>query len=241
VEDTLLREQYKTVRILRQDEHYVCAQAVDILDREKRSCLLNLYGGPLLRTYLPCFQNLSGHEGFLNVFLDGGRLAAVFDDTEGTPIDAVFYRGDRHSRQDRLDWADALMKQVLSLADIAPEIACSVLLSENVMTVPDEKQIRLRFAVCPMEGTNSREAALLAGDQLKKILRPGWESPIEELDFLDELNRGEYLNIVKLYALWTRRREAIAAAYGELEKKNCFHRMLILTWRRIRRKLAQRG
>ena len=51
--DTLLvRERYKLVRVLETRENYACAEAVDILDREKRSCLLNIYEGPLLRAEL---------------------------------------------------------------------------------------------------------------------------------------------------------------------------------------------
>ena len=42
MEAALVRERYKLVRVLRREDHYVCAEAVDILDREKRSCLLNL-------------------------------------------------------------------------------------------------------------------------------------------------------------------------------------------------------
>ena len=241
MEEALVRQRYKIIRILCKEEHYTCAQAVDILDREKPSCLLNLYDGQLLADCLPRFQSLEGREGFRDMFVERGSLAAIFDDESGTPIDSVFYKGDRHTRQDRLEWADALMQKVLSLADADPLIGCSVLLSENVLTRPDEKQIRLRFAIYPMDGANPREAALLAGDQLKKILRTRWESPAEELDFWDELDRGEYPNIVKLYALWTQNRESIGAGYEKLERKSFIGRNLTLLWQKIRHRLKQRG
>ena len=57
--DTILvRERYKVVQVLTVQENYAFVEAVDILDREKTSYLLNIYEGPLLRTYLPCFDQL---------------------------------------------------------------------------------------------------------------------------------------------------------------------------------------
>ena len=75
-------------------ENYAFAEAVDILDREKSSYLLNIYEGPLLRTYLPCFDQLDACPDFQGVFLEGESLVAVFRYRAGTPIDQVFYRGD---------------------------------------------------------------------------------------------------------------------------------------------------
>lgn len=53
MEDLLVRERYKVIRVLEVRENYAFAEAVDILDRENRLCLLNVYEGPLLRDYLP--------------------------------------------------------------------------------------------------------------------------------------------------------------------------------------------
>ena len=77
--DTMLvRERYKVVQVLDVRENYAFVEAVDILDREKNSCLLNIYEGPLLRAYLPCFDRLDACPDFQGVFLEGESLAAVF-------------------------------------------------------------------------------------------------------------------------------------------------------------------
>ena len=83
----LVRERYKVVRVIDSREDYAFAEAVDILDRETGSCLLNLYEGPLLRRYLPCFDHLKGCAAFQAMFLEGESLVAVFRDCSGTPID----------------------------------------------------------------------------------------------------------------------------------------------------------
>ena len=105
MEAMLVRERYKIVRVLEARENYAFAEAVDILDREKHTCLLNIYEGPLLRAYLPCFDQMQGCPAFQGMFLDGESLVTVFVDCKGVPIDQVFYRGDRHGWRTRLDYA----------------------------------------------------------------------------------------------------------------------------------------
>lgn len=236
----VVRERYKVVRVPDSRENYAFAEAVDILDREMGGCLLNLYEGPLLRQYLPCFDQLKGCAALENVFLDGESLVAVFQDCGGTPIDQFFYKGDRHSWQDRLYYAGQLCQQVLNLADYPPDVACALLLSDNVRVDPANRAICLRFHAVPMEDMNPRETAYLAGDQLSKILRPRLSSPREELHFLDELNRGMCASPVQLYALWRVRSEEIQGAYQALERKNVVRRWCSLLVGRVKWWFARR-
>ena len=75
---------------------------------------------------------------------------------------------------------------------------------------------------------------------MHKILLPRFASPREELDFLDELERGNSRNVVQLYALWREREGEIRAAYERLDKKNFFRRWCALLWGRIKRQAARR-
>ena len=239
--DTLLvREQYKVVRVTDSRENYAFAEAVDILDRETGSCLLNLYEGPLLRRYLPCFDRLKGCPAFQTMFLEGESLVAVFRDCGGTPIDQVFYLGDDHSWQERLHYAGQLSREVLNLSDLPAEAACALLLSENVLVDQLNRKITLRFHLVPLEGMNAREVAYLAGDQIRKILHPRLSSPREELEFLDELDRGTCSGPVQFYALWRSWEEKIRQAYEALEKKNFVRRWCSLLVGRVKRWAARR-
>lgn len=237
----VVRERYKVVRVPDSRENYAFAEAVDILDREMSGCLLNLYEGPLLRQYLPCFDQLKGCAALENVFLDGESLVAVFQDCKGTPINQVFYKGDRHSWRDRLYYAGQLCQEVLNLADYPQEVACALLLSDNVRVDLLNRKICLRFHAVPLEEEmNPRETAYLGGDQLYKILRPRLSSPREELDFLDELDRHVCTSPVQLYALWKARGRKIQEAYEILEKKNFVHRWCALLVGRAKRWFARR-
>ena len=240
METLLVRERYKVIRVLEAREDYACAQAVDILDREKNACLLNIYEGPLLRTYLECFDRLGACPDFLGMFLEGESLVTVFADRGGTPIDQVFYRGDHHHWTTRLDYAQKLLHQALSMADLPSEVSCAAMLSEDVRVDMNSGTLYPRFQVIPMEGMSPRELVYLASDQVYKILLPRFASPREELDFLDELERGNSRNVVQLYALWREREGEIRAAYERLDKKNFFRRWCALLWGRIKRHAARR-
>ena len=239
--DTLLvREQYKVVRVTDSRENYAFAEAVDILDREMSGCLLNLYEGPLLRRYLPCFDRLKGSAAFRDLFLEGESLVTVFRDCGGDPIDQVFYLGDSHHWTERLYYAGELMEQVLNLSDLPPEMACALLLSENVRVDRRNRSICLRFHAVPMEEMNRREIVYLATDQLRKILRVRAGSPREELEFLDQLERGSCVTPVQLYALWRAQSLKIREAYEALEKKNVVRRWCSLLVGRVKRRIARR-
>ena len=236
----LVRERYKVVRVTDSRENYAFAEAVDILDREMSGCLLNLYEGPLLRRYLDCFDRLKGSSAFREMFLDGESLVAVFRDCGGAPIDQVFYKGDSHGWRDRLYYAGELMRQVLNLSDLPAEVACALLLSENVRVDTNNRKVCLRFHAAPMEDMNPREVVYLAGDQACKVLRPRFASPRAELEFLDELERGSCTGPVQLYALWRNRETEIREAYEDLEKKNFVRRWCALLLGRVRWRAARR-
>lgn len=239
--DTMLvRERYKVVRVPDVRENYAFAEAVDILDREKRGCILNFYEGPLLRTYLDCFDKMAPCPAFQGMFLEGESLVTVFQDCGGLPIDRVFYRGDRHTWQSRLDYAEQLFHQALNMADLPPAVSCAVFLSENLLVDEKSGELSPRYHVIPLEGMNPRELVYLTGDHAHKILLSRFASPRAELEFLDELERGTCTNVVQLYSLWRTRSQEIRAAYEALEKQNFFRRWCALLWGRIRWSAARR-
>ncbi len=237
----LVRERYKVIRVLAAQADFVCVQAVDIMDREVRSCLLNIYEGSLLREYLSCFDRLRGCPSFLDMFLEGDSLVTVFEDREGATIDQVFYLEDRWAWRERLDYADQLLAQALNMADMPAPVSCAAMLSENVLVDVNSARLQLRFRVLPLEGMEPRELVYLTCDQLRKILRPRFVSPWEEMELLDELDRRPPEGVVQLYALWRARREGIQAAYEAQEGMNFFsrffHRLLTqIKWRLFRKR-----
>ena len=176
METLLIRERYKIVQVLHAQPDYAFAEAVDIQDRQTPACLVNVYEGAWLPRYAEVYAGLEGCPAFQGAFLQGESLVAVFQPAQGLPIDRVFYRGARWGWRDRLEFAQLLLHQALTLCGLPPEIGCAALFSENVLVDVDKRRVDLRYFIRPLEGMTPRELTLLAADQVEKILLPRFSS-----------------------------------------------------------------
>ena len=188
----LIRERYKVVRVIALQPDYALLEAVDISDRETPSCLLNLYEGQLLHRYARVMTGIKKEDcpGFRGMFLEKGALVAAFENAGGACIDDLFFLGDKWTWQERLNAAERMLHRALSLANLPPEVSCAALLSENVLFDQPNQRVNTRWMILPMDGMNQREAALLAADQVKKILPPTLQAGPEEQKFLKKLEEG---------------------------------------------------
>lgn len=236
----LIKERYKVIRALEVQENYAFLETVDIKDRDKTACLLNVYEAELLPVYLDVFDRLEACPAYRGAFIADESLISVFDCCEGTSIDEVFYRGARIDWRTRLEFAELLLHSALSMANYPPEVCCAAMLSENVMVDLSGARLRFRWKVLPLEGMNGRELVYLTVDQLQKILIKRFESPLEELELLQRLGSGECQSVVRLYSVWRESKDAIAAAYEANEKKNFVKRWLSYLWNHVKWNWKQR-
>ena len=238
METMLIRERYKVVRVIARQSDYAALEAVDISDRETPSCLLNLYEGKLLRRYARICSGIRKEEcpAFRGMFLERGTLVTVFDLSYGEPIDTLFRRGDKWSVEDRLLYTEQLLHRALSLANLPPEMSCAALMSENVLIEPKDHRVNIRWLLMPMEDMNPRETALLAADQVKKIMPRTLQTGKEELRFLDELESGLFRNVVSLYSRWREAEPTIREERDTFQHKSFIRRGLIMFGRLFRRR-----
>ena len=241
MESLLIRERYKVVRVIAAQPGYALLEAVDISDRETPSCLLNLYEGELLHRYARICAGIRKEEcpAFRGMFLEKGTLAVAFDRSDGMPIDSIFYRGDAWTWQDRMEYTEMLLHRALSLANLPPEVGCAALLSENLLFEQTNKRVNIRWMLQPMDDMNMREIALLAADQVKKILPRSLRAGDAEQRFLDQLEDGTLRSVVALYGCWREAESAIRTEREEFERRNFIKRGLILLGRAIRRRRAR--
>ena len=242
MESMLIRERYKVVRVLWTQPDYALVEAVDIQERETPTCLINLYEGGLMHRYGRLCGRIRQEDcpALREAFLENGTLAVVFDDARGESIDAAFYRGDRWKWQDRLEFAGLVMYQALLLANLPPEISCAVLLSDNLLVDTAERKVRLRYMLRPMGEMTAREPALLACDQLRKILPWQFSAGKAEQAFRRRLERGDFPSIVPMYSAWRQAEADIRAEREKFRKANPVRRGFTMLWRGIRR-LWERG
>ena len=238
MESLLIRERYKVVRVIAVQPDYALLEAVDISDRETPSCLLNLYEGELLHRYARICAGIKKEDcpAFRGMFLEKGTLVAAFDRAGGEPIDRLFYRGDAWSWEERLAYAELVLHRALTFANLPPEVGCAALLSENFLIDLNDRKVNTRWMLQPMDEMNVRETALMAADQIKKILPHTLRSGDAEKAFLDRLDDGTLRNVVALYGAW---REAVGPIREEREafhNKGFVRRGLIMLGRAIRRR-----
>ena len=238
METMLIRERYKVVRVIARQSDYALLEAVDISDRETPSCLLNLYEGKLLRRYARICSGIRKEEcpAFRGMFLERGTLVAVFSQSSGEPIDTQFRRGDSWSIDDRLLYTEKLLHCALSLANMPSEMSCAALLSDNVLIDPKEHRVSIRWMLMPMEEMNQRETALLATDQVRKIMPKTLRAGKEEWRFLNELESGLFRYVVSLYSRWREAEPAIREERTAFQRKSFVRRGLIMLGHVFRRK-----
>ena len=236
----LIKEKYKVIRAVDVHENYAFLEAVDIKDRDKSACLLNIYEEELLPVYLDVFDRLENCPGYRGAFIADSSLVAVFEHCDGSNIDQVFYRGADVDWRTRLEFAEQLLHHALSMANDPPEISCAVMLSENVLPDLAGRRLQFRWRILPMEGMNGRELVYLTVDQLKKILLRRFWSPIEELEFMQRLEDGECRSVIRLYSLWREYKASIEAAYVKDEEKNIIKRFFSALWKNVKWKWKQR-
>lgn len=239
----LIRERYKVVAVAAMQPGYALLEAVDIADRETPSCLLNLYEGDLLHRYARICSEIRKEDcpEFRGMFLERGTLVAAFSRRSGDTIDSYFYLGDEWGWRDRLKYTELLLHRALGFANLPPEVSCAALLSENLIFDRKNECVDIRWMLQPMEEMNPREAALLASDQVRKILPRSLKAGPEEQKFLDQLEGGEFSSLVALYGRWREAEKAIRAEREGFEEKNIIRRGLILLGRAIRRGMRRGG
>ncbi len=235
MESGMRKARYKVTHTLCSRPDHEAIVCVDVEDREKRECLINVYRAGAAARYVACFDSLRHCGEFRGMFLADGALNAVFALCGGKPIDEVFYRGADIAWQTRLRFAEELFHLGLAISDFPAEIACAAMLSENLRVFPEENRVGVNYVVAPVDWASQREAALLAADQAKKILLRRFSSPKEEIRFLDGLEAGAFQTPVALYAYWQANKSAIWQDYERLYAKPSLGRALYLFFQTIAR------
>ena len=237
MESMLIRERYKVARILWAQRDYALAEAADIQDRATPVRLLNLYEGELRRRYGKICSGIRAEDcpAFRGMFLENETLAVVFDDCKGVAIDELFFKGDKWGWRERLDYAELVLHHALSLFALPPEVSCAAMLSENLLFDPEKKTVVSRPMIPPMEPMNLRELALLAGDQIQKILPRRLSCGKIENAFLDRVERGEFASMVPFYSAWREARKEIEKEREAFDASNPVSRALYLLKRALLR------
>lgn len=225
----LIRERYKVVRVLRAEPGFAAVEAVDIQERERPDCLVNLYDGEALRRCSRFYAGLRQEDcpSFRKLVLDGENktLAVVFERPQGIPFPAFLNSEKKMKREQRLEWTERILHAALTLNNLPWEMACAALEPENLLLRPDEKRAELRFMVPPPAGGEERPERAAAGRVLS-LLSYRQCATVAETAFLDRLRAGDFGSLAELYAFWRRTEEAIEEETAKTSQLSLLRRLI---------------
>ena len=228
MESLLIRQRYKVTLVIHAGDSYAALEAVDILDREQKAFILNVYEGELIKPYLELFSRLRHCPEYREIFTSDDSLVAVFDKYGGKSVDEVFYKGADIPWQRRLDCAQWLLYKAVTMWDQPPELSCAGFFSDNLRVLPEPEIFGMNFALRPEPELNSREMLFLLADQVKKILKDSWDSPPEQRRFVRALSDGEYTSAVELYSHWLGLKPVLQGEYERIYSKRALGRKIYL-------------
>ncbi len=237
MEGTLIRERYKVVRVLLSEPEYTAVQAVDIQERQRPDCLLNLYEGETLRQCGRFYADLRAEDcpGFRRVFMDGQnkKLAVVFESAQGEPFGTLLDRKKKLDREQRFAWIECLLHAALTLNNAPAEIAAAALRPENILVNERAGTLALRFVIPPPRGT--AEPVRAAEARALELYPRKFCVTDAEYTLLDRMNAGSFGSLAELYGGWRKASEQIAEEYAQWKDMGFFKRMATLLLRRVRR------
>lgn len=232
MDERLIRERYKVVRVLIDEPEYAAVEAVDIQDRERPDRLLNLYEGEALRRCSRMYAGLKSEDcpAFRRVFLDGQNktLAAVFEDVQELPLSKAM-QAKKPEREDRLLWAEGILHAALTLNNLPDGLAWAALRPDNLFLRDDGKTVALRFVV-PPPPTERETPARAAAERVLAVYPRRLCRTYAEAYFLDRLADSDFASTVDLYAFWRRAKAEIDAEAEEAAKLGLIRRLI----RRVR-------
>jgi len=247
----LINSRYKVTRILYAEPDYAALQAVDIESREKTEYLLNVYEGALGRHYADCFDRLQYCPEYIDMFLTGGALVAVFKLNTFADIDSYFFKGADIPPETRVGYAQELFHLALCVFDFPPEISCAVLYSRNLRMQPADAALTANYMIAPLSGLragpNNREFFYLLYDQVKKIFLLRFTSENAECELLEDIRvmlaQGGNISMSALYVHWLGAREKILEQIkitAEMNPVERFGHFAFLYLKRCYRRFAQK-
>ena len=233
----LVRGRYKVVQVLETAPNYLCAQVVDIAERERPTRLLNLYHGTLAGQYAGIYAAMPQNAVFCGWFMVDNGLAAVFVPPCGQPVD----RNQSLDWRARMDYADKFVQLALNMADWPPEISCAAWELDNIRMDGDNQRVGLRFVVRPVADASAENLPKRVGELLQTILLSRFAQGDAEATFCARLRADLFHSIVPLYAAWKQAASQMIQEYEALEHELHFKRWCIQACKQIKRTARRWG
>ncbi len=198
--EDIIREKYKIEYELRNVPGYTAYRAVDIGDREKKTYILNVYSDGNVKRFVKTFHDLKNCPEYRETFVDGGKLAAVFDYKTGEDIDLIFTKKADLPIEYRLKSVDQLLNIGLIAESFPADIKFRIIEHDNFQVKKSSEKIEVNFMIDP-DIYNKDYVDILTGE-IRKMLKKSFTEPIIEREFFLLLKRKPVKDGIELYSRW---------------------------------------
>lgn len=222
---------YKLIEYRRREGDFVAFSAINVDSSQHGHVVINKYNASEdVRKMLPLYYNLDKAKactGFMEFFIEGTTLGAVFETKKGTPFESIFGKKSKKktkklkiARKVRMELVESLLESALRFADAPDIIANATLNSMCTFVNLEDKKFYFEPIIPPnVESTflgYSRELARM----VIRIFNPTIKTQTLEYDFMDEISLYNQKSAAEMLSLFREARQEIDKLYPTKKKKD---------------------
>ena len=230
--EDIIREKYKIEYELRTNPDYTAFRAVNIVERDKNTYLLNVYSNESVKKYVKIFHDLKNCPEFKETFVYKGKLAAVFEYKSGEDINAIFKRKAALEVDYRIKSVEQMLNIGLISESFPDDIKCRIINHENFMVRRSSEEITLNFIIDPEVYNKSYVDTLIS--EIRKMLPMSFTEPIIEREFFLLLKRNPVKDAIELYARWKKIKAALVKEYNRQVSMPIIERIFSIIFQNIK-------
>lgn len=234
----IVNGKYKIIKVLSSDWQYEASVCHNVtLKNDYAMNVVNIYKGKeAIKSFLPLYFGMTTDtcREFEEIICSEGTVSAVFEYHSGEEVADFFGKHPTEAYDEKLEYAELLLRSALELDMVDDRIAACVL-KQGVVLDPRSRKFHFNYIISPDVEPESGFRAKRLGEMMTAIFRPNRYLPVEIEDFCLELCNGKYGSCVEIYSTWKQVREAAEATRKQYLKES-FLKYLI---RRSKRKREQ--
>lgn len=233
---------YKIIKVLTADDSYEASLCINVMVKNDYAMnVINTYKGKqAIKEYLPMYYSMENGscKEFIELMTSDGSISAVFMYQSGTEFFTFFEKHSHDMYEEKLEYAQKLLKAALELDLVDDRIAACVL-DSNVVVDSTTRRICFNYIIHPTKNPPKGFRCKRLGEMLQAIFTPDRYLPEEIEVFAQELADGKYRSCVEAYSTWRSVKEA-AEKTRRLYEKESLIQYLIRRAKRRNERLKQK-
>ena len=234
----IVNGKYKIIKVLSNDWQYEASVCHNVtLKNDYAMNVVNIYKGKeAIKSFLPLYFGMTADtcREFEEIICSEGTVSAVFEYHSGEEVAGFFGKHPAEAYDEKLEYAELLLRSALELDMVDDRIAACVL-KQGVVLDPTSRKIHFNYIITPDVPVEDGFRSQGLGVLMQKIFKPNRYLPAEIEDFCQNMAAGGFGSCVEIYSTWKSIQED-AERTRKLYLKESFFKYLL---RRSKRKREQ--